>query len=370
MAFQVKSFLSITASMINRMRATTTLVTDYNVGSVVRTMLEAVAQECDQLYQQMVNAVKDAIQTATYITFSFNALPAVSASGVVLVVITPQTAAQSIPAGTTFTASTGISYTAIAAATISIGATSAAVQVVATSSGITGNIAANTSFTLSAAPTGFQGATNPAAFSNGAPVESAAERKLRFQVYIVNLARSTTDGIEYGLKTAQLTDSNGNITERVVSAHVDEPYLRDNTQPVGLYFGYIHNGVGGTSGNLVAAAQQVINGYKNPDGSKVRGYKAAGTVCTVMAATEQALQVVGVLTVAQGYDKPTVLQAVEQGLTSYILALGIGEAALRAKLDELAMDVPGVVNFVLSSPLADVTPAFNAKLMPAAPSIA
>jgi uncharacterized phage protein gp47/JayE len=369
--FQIKSFVSITASMINRMRSVTSAVTDYNVGSVVRTMLEAVAQEINQFYIQMFNALKDAILTATYLTFSFEALPAVSASGQVVVTFTAQPGAITIPAGTVFTPITGngTSYTNLAAATLIIGATQLTVQVVASTSGIAGNIAAGQAFTLSAPPAGFVGATNPATFSNGAPAESDDARKLRFQNFIVNLARSPTGGIAFGLKTTQILDSNGNIVEQVVSSLVYEPYVLDNTQPVGKFFCYIHNGVGNTSAALVAAAQQVINGYIDGNGNTVVGYKAAGTAAVVAAATEQALAVAAALTVQQGYVKATVAQAVSQGITSYILASSIGGPVLRAQLDEIAMDTPGVANFVLSNPTADVVAAYNVKLMPSAPVI-
>ena len=61
MAFQIKNFASIVASMINRMSATQNKVTDFNVGAVGRTLIEAPAIEIDQLYQQMFNGLKEAI---------------------------------------------------------------------------------------------------------------------------------------------------------------------------------------------------------------------------------------------------------------------------------------------------------------------
>ena len=66
MSFQIKDFLSIVASMVNYMRGATSKITDYNVGSVARTMVEAPAIEIDQLYQQMLFGLRDAIPTATY----------------------------------------------------------------------------------------------------------------------------------------------------------------------------------------------------------------------------------------------------------------------------------------------------------------
>ena len=47
MAFQIKNFVSICAGMINSMRANQTQITDFNVGSVARTLIEAPAIEID-----------------------------------------------------------------------------------------------------------------------------------------------------------------------------------------------------------------------------------------------------------------------------------------------------------------------------------
>ena len=45
--FQIKDFTSIAAGLINVVRATTNKVTDFNRGSVIRTMLEATAAEIE-----------------------------------------------------------------------------------------------------------------------------------------------------------------------------------------------------------------------------------------------------------------------------------------------------------------------------------
>ena len=57
MAFSAKSFEQILADQINYVRARTTL-TDFNVGSVIRTILEASSLEDDEIYHQMVELLK------------------------------------------------------------------------------------------------------------------------------------------------------------------------------------------------------------------------------------------------------------------------------------------------------------------------
>ncbi len=65
MAFQIKDFASIAAAMINYLRASQDRVTDFEPGSVARTMLEATAAELDELYQQLFHGIREAIEVST-----------------------------------------------------------------------------------------------------------------------------------------------------------------------------------------------------------------------------------------------------------------------------------------------------------------
>lgn len=69
------------ASMINWVSSATNKITDFNVGSVTRTMLEAVAIELEELYYQLLRAVEEAIEEAIYRTFNFPRNPAQKATG-------------------------------------------------------------------------------------------------------------------------------------------------------------------------------------------------------------------------------------------------------------------------------------------------
>lgn len=81
MSFQIKKFNSILASMINWVSSATDRITDFNTGSVVRTILEAVAIELEELYYQLLRAVEEAIEEAIYRTFNFPRNPAERATG-------------------------------------------------------------------------------------------------------------------------------------------------------------------------------------------------------------------------------------------------------------------------------------------------
>lgn len=83
MSFQIKKFNSIVTSMINWASGVTDRVTDYNVGSVIRTIFESVAMELEELYYQLLKAVEEAIEEAIYRTFNFSRNPAEKATGTV-----------------------------------------------------------------------------------------------------------------------------------------------------------------------------------------------------------------------------------------------------------------------------------------------
>lgn len=367
MSFQTKTFQSVVASEINRARVSTPLVTDYNVGSVERTILESGAQELDLLYQRLLNRLLTAIDTSVYTSFNFPAIPAAYASGPVRVSMVVQSDAVLIAAGSIFTRPDGsAAYAATTDATVQAGASFADVPVQATVAGIGGNMPQLQALTLEPLVAGFISATNLVPFTNGVAAETPSAQKVRFDAYLTNLARGTGASIEEALeRLATLMDASGNVTERVASVSIVEPYLDDPSKTVGLVQAYIHNGVGATSSALVNTAQNVVNGYIDTSGATVSGYKASGVRITVFAATEIPLAVVGALTINPNYDRSAVVAQVTAVLYTYVLGIATGEPYIGAVADDLVMQIPGVLNWEPLDTLAYVGVPPTAKLMPA-----
>jgi hypothetical protein len=375
-AFQLKNFASLTASMINRMKMTQTKITDFNVGAVIRTMLESPAAELDELYQQMFNGLQQAIPVSVFNSFNFPPLAAQSASGLAQLTITSQPTAVLVSAGTTFTptGSSSSVYQSAADVVIPAGSTTVNIQVACTLTGTAGNLPQNQPFTVSPQPTGFVSATNANAFVNGQAAETPAQQLIRFQAYISTLSRATVAALQYGLSTVNLTDAMGNITEKVALNQVVEPYLTDPTAPIALVNCYIHNGVGDTSQALLTQAQNVIAGYTNSAGVKVAGYKAAGVNTNVYIATEEDLAVTATVTIAPGYVWGNIQPLVEAAIFSYLQGLTIGNSgsqtagtdpvgtAVAAQISLAAMSIPGVTNYV--STFTDTLAVTGTKNMP------
>jgi hypothetical protein len=375
-AFQLKNFASIVNSMINRMKATQNKITDFNVGAVARTMIEAPAAELDELYQQMFNGLQEAIPVSVFNSFNFPALAAQSASGLAQLSIASQPTAVLVAAGTTFTpqGTSNNVYQSAADVVIPAGSTTVNIQVACTVTGTTGNLPQGQTFTVAPQPTGFVSATNSNAYVNGQNAETPAEQLIRFNNYISTLARGTVAALSYGLSTVNLTDSMGNIKETVALSLIDEPYTYNSAKPIALVNCYIHNGVGDTSGALLTQAQQVIAGYVNSAGQKVPGYKAAGVNTNVYIATEVDLPVTATVTLAAGYVWSNVQPLVQAAIFSYLQGLTIGNAgatvsgvdpvgtAVAAQISNLAMNIPGVVNYV--STFTDTQAQIGTKIMP------
>lgn len=364
MAFQTKDFLSIVASMVNYMRASQDKITDYNTGSVARTLIEAPAIEMDELYQMMFRGLREAIPVSVYHSFDFGLLPAVGASGTVTFTVSPAQASDIfIPADTVVLGVGGVmQYKTGVDTTILAGATTAAITVYCTKTGLDTNANPNDLTVLQTAIP-FVTVTNLNAFSNGRDLETDPERKTRFRDYISTIARGTKAALDYGARTAVLLDSNGIVIERVAAVSIVEPYLASpGAYPPALVWIYIHNGSTGTSAPLVAETQKIIDGYLDVDSRPVPGWKAAGVIVNVYAATELPVTVTGTVTVLSGFDPVAVRADAALSVSRYLSALGIGESAIRSELICKIMDVPGVYNVNLTTPSGDAPALASEKV--------
>lgn len=368
MAFQIKDFRSIVASMVNVMRANTRKITDFNVGSVVRTMLEAIGIEMDQLYQEMFHGLKEAIPVATYTSFNFELLQSSAAKGrLTFYAVGGHTEGILIPAGTLAkNPVTGRTYQTTQDVTLLVGASDISSPAVATIAAADTNCDAGSATDLVTPIQGVAGVSNLVPFTGGSDKESEESRKLRFQAFISTLNRGTNSALRYGAGTAAVVDVNGLVTERAILVEIIEPYLVDPVlNAPGFVEIHVHNGVGLTSQALIDEVQKVIDGYYDANGAPVPGWKAAGVVVSCMAAIEVDVDVTGVITALPGYQIGDLLAAADQVVASYILSLGIGRAVVAAEIVERVMSVAGVYNFVLSAPSTDLVPvAASEKAMP------
>lgn len=203
MGFAVKYFETITASIVNWFSGNNNSVTDFNVGSRLRTMFEAVAIEMEQIYYQLYVGIKNGIATAVFNSFNFPLLQPQAASGsVTFSRTTPAPVGGiTIPAGTQVStqgtsSSPAVTYQTVDTVVIPAGQLSVSALVVATVTGTVGNAQAGLINTLVGTPTGVNSVTNPNAFFTGTDLETEDQRLARFQKFIANLSRGTLGAIE------------------------------------------------------------------------------------------------------------------------------------------------------------------------------
>lgn len=367
MAFQLKDFASLSASMLNWLRSTQTKITDFNTGSVARTMLESTAIEMEELYLRMFIGLREAIPVSVYNTFGFDKLPAVKAS-VTLRFTAPAPAASAItvPAGSGARVPGGnITYLTTTSGTIAIGQTYVDVLAAADTAGTVGNTTSAVITELVGSLAGISSVTNPAPVVNGRDEETDDERLTRFRSYVSSLARGTVSAVLYGVKTSALKDSLGQAYEYAALASLEEPWLANPALPIGLVNVYIHNGAGGASVDLVAQAQRVVDGYYLPDGTAVPGWKSAGVKVVVAAAANINVDITGTISVDPTYQSAAVISDAKAAIRLYIQKLNVGVPVLKAELLAIVKrDVPGVTNVHLTTPGDDVAITIAQKALP------
>lgn len=365
MAFQLQDFNSILIGMIADMQALNPAITDYTEGSVIRSLLETYAKQLQKLQLFAFDGIQEGIQTGTYQNFNFQRLPATFASGLIrFFATTPQPFNQVIPAGTLVqVTSNNNTYSVQENTVLPAGAAYVDVFVIANTLGSAGNTPANT-ISLFTAIGFIASVTNLSPIFNGMDQESDAARLTRFQNYVLSFSRGTTYAIEAAASNVFITDSNGNITERVIQALAVEGFIQDPTLPLGEVSLYIDNGGGTASGALVTLVNQTILGYTDSTGFVHPGYIASGVNLTTFAVQPQLINIVCNVTTLPGSVLSTVSANVSASISNYLQTLTIGEPVFVAALIAAAMNVIGVDNIVFTTPFSDVSVKTGFKAEP------
>jgi len=349
-------------------------VTDLNAGSVIRTLLEAVAIRLEYLDNKVFAAMRRLIPEVLFeflgegdgltSTVGFPRRPAVPASGPAI--FTRDLAAAGavvIPAGTRVTVRAHPNgqplriYTTVTDAVIGATQTEVAIQVQATTHGPNGNTPAAT-LELLDQPEGVASTRNDVAFINGAVAESDEARRKRFVLYIQNLARAQLAGLEWGARTARRVVG-GVVVEDVRAVRAVQP-----ADKRGLVRLYIDNGGGTASAALVALAQRTVDGSRDPDGVRVPGYKAAGIVVETQAVVPIAQAVRARLVLHPRWRFVDVVPVVTQAIHDQIAALGIADTLYLTDLICAAVGVEGVQDVLVETPAANVVPGIGQRILP------
>jgi len=80
-SFYLKYFDTLTTSMLNWFAAAQSKITDFNRGSIIRSLVEAFAMEQEVLYESTHHAIEAAIPEAIFTAFNFPRQSATKATG-------------------------------------------------------------------------------------------------------------------------------------------------------------------------------------------------------------------------------------------------------------------------------------------------
>lgn len=107
---------------------------------------------------------------------------------------------------------------------------------------------------------------------------------------------------------------------------------------------------------LIQRVQVLIEG--TPNDPENTAWRSAGVNVTVAQPIVRLVSLRGTITVRDG-DRPAILTEVRRRLSAYVNGLNVGDAVVRSEIIERAMGVPGMYDFDLELPAANIPTAYN-----------
>lgn len=336
--FQLKDFVSIVAAELNQARATQDRLTDFEVGAVARTIMEAPAIEVEELYQKIFAGILDAIPTSIYKAFDFELIGEAAASGQVVITFgVPIEVPFVVPAGVVFDApSYNLKFATALDTPVAVGVSSVSLLVQCATPGTVGNVPAGaiTGVVSYSLPLG--SAVSNTAFISGKDAQSESERKARFVEFILSLSRGTEGAIRYAVRQARVETATGVLLE-----YVTRIGLREAPGQVDVF---IYGSSGVPSAALIDIAQLTIDGRLDGDtGVYTPGFRSVGIDVRVRSMTEVPVNVSLKVDLLAGVSQSmAIVDRISTLLTTVFDAVESGGVLYVDQLLNAALTVPGV----------------------------
>lgn len=313
------------------MAALAGVVTDYNVGSQIRTVAESFGSVIEQ---EGVAAQALALQALAYSAlgaFGIAASGAVGAIGTVTFSTAassppPAPQAVSIPLGTLIQTAGGIQFATTAAATLNQGSTSVDVEVQAVSAGVAGNVPAAAINQL------VSSLTYPLTVSNAAPTTGGADAETPSQALALLAATiaALVGGSPVSVANAAIGVVASGSNETVAYATCYEPWVAAGSGAGSGTAGfdvYVDNGAGAASSGLIAAVTSKLNGNA---ALAQNGYRPAGVPYSVLAVLPVYCNLSVVATVNSFGNTASVSGAIQSAINAYFSTVNFGNTVYQA----------------------------------------
>lgn len=238
-----------------------------------------------------------------------------------------------VPIGTETRNNSGLAFVTTVAGVIGAGGT-ADIAAKAVLAGISGNQAANTALTLSAAPNGVQSQASIVTMTGGTDIETDATLLARvlYDKRLPPMGGAKHDYYKWAMEVPGVTDAYVFTQRRVING-VDVVIETEGGLP---------------GAQLIADVLAHIDAQRPPCVDLL-----------VMVPTQVAVNIAGVLTLS-GITLAEAIVRVNSVLQAYFATLHVGDVVRKVKIESLITGIKGVVDVALSSPSANVVPLADA----------
>lgn len=305
---ELRSFSQVLKSLIESTTNRTDRITDFNVGSAIRTLYESIALQFEEFYFAMKQNIFWAIENSVYETFEFSRRNAVKAYGDLTIYFDAPLAHDTIiKKGETFSTTAlfgDMSFSVMTDIVIPKGYATYLVPVQCTVAGIVGNVPQGTITQLTSCNQAIKRCYNFKAFTSGKDYETQAERKSRFKQYIASLGKGIASAVEYGILE---------IPE-VQGCTIDDNYI-------GYVIAYVHDSDGLLSDSLKEKIQNNLINYRSA-GIEVQLYPVR------IIKKDVTLEVI----IDDSYDTVTYANTIKGLITDYLNSFTAGTGLYMADL--------------------------------------
>jgi len=338
---EIRSFTTIFNTMKNWIITKQDKLTDFNNGSVISSLVEAIAREIAQIYIRCRVGYDQFLSAIPYSVFKFYAKQGGYAVGSVVFSRTASAlSATQIPAGTIVAADTFF-YTTTANGSIASGQiASAPIPVISSKIGFDYNVdSGQISKIISILPSDITSVTNTLKFTGGFDTETDFDFTARFQDYIKGLSHTNI----YGIMTAGKK-----------SSYVRSVSLIEHFPPVDDIFNvtvYVDDGTGYTSPEAITDVTNILEGDGSPENP---GYKACGINFRVLAPTVVLVDLEFTL-YTRNTDEMVAKYDAEKTVREYINNLLIGDDVILSTLVVTLRNTFYIYDVDIASPSGNIT---------------
>ena len=285
-----KNQAEILQEMVGYTSAVTGSITDFTVGSGVRTMYDSFSIELEEFYMLSIDNIKEGIESGLMSAFDFKPKVAQRAYGQFkLTVLDEFTEAKVLPRGTTISSSkesVGVTFETLTDYTLPIGATEFYVTAYCTEAGVIGNVDKGVMDMIPFGMYSINSVENTEDILTGAEEATYEETKRLFKLFVASRGRATKQALEYGALSVN----------EVTGAYVDEK--------VGVAYVYCHDNNGNLDDALKLKVERVLEDYR-----------PAGIETKVLPITKYVFDLYFTVEIA---DPAQLTTSFKEGLTKYI----------------------------------------------------